>query len=253
MKKEMFRLITSSILVSLMALTGVYANGQTTSVITISKAREDITGDGKEEKIYLKGEPYGKENPYFKKIYIETVASNNKTYLFSLEGGSKASIQLVDLNHDNVKDLYASVLTSGSSGIIHSYLFSLKDFSKKKIPVPEPLEAETQFMNNYKANIILKDTAKSYEFDLNDRKDYYKKLGLYHNGKLNEPTELTVNPYSTLKPALVKGNETGLIGIQRVTGIANADTIGYIQSSWLYEGGRWKLIQADVLKEAPNE
>lgn len=178
MKNEILRVITSSILVSFIAITGAYAIEQKS--ITISKATMDISGDGKEETNDLKGELCGKT-------------------------------------------------------------------------VPNPLEVESQFINGYKAKFTILQTGKSYWFDLQDRKDYYKKLGLYHNGKLNEPTELTVNPFSTLKPALVKEHEMGLIGLQRVTGITKADTIAYIQSSWLYKGEGWKLIKADVLNDVSNE
>ncbi|HEY2421171.1 MAG TPA: hypothetical protein VGI04_07145, partial [Neobacillus sp.] len=115
-----------------------------------------------------------------------------------------------------------------------------------------PLEAESGFLNGYKATLKIAETGKSYLFDLSDRKKYYQKLGFYHNGKLNEPTELTVNPFSSLKPTYLNEEQMGLTGIQRVTGIANADTIVYIKSSWLYVGDKWKLVNAVVQKEVGN-
>ncbi|WP_307409455.1 hypothetical protein [Neobacillus ginsengisoli] len=253
MKREILIIAAAFFLSSLTAITGVYAIEANAKTVTILKEETDITGDGQNEVIWLKGVPYRDKDSYLKKIYIDVAASNGKTYKFPLESGAKASLQLVDLNHDGVKDLFASVLTGGSGGITINYLFSLKDFIHTNLTVPEPLEVESRYVDGYKATINLTATGKTYEFDLNDRIKYYKKLGLYHNGKLNEPTELTVNPYSTLVPNSFKGNEMGLKGIQRITGIVNADTIAYVETYWIYLNGNWKLVNADVQKEAAQK
>jgi hypothetical protein len=249
MKKEMLIAIATFFLMSVTALTVVYAIGDKEKVMTISEIEADITGDGVKEVIYLKGIPYQDKDSYLKAIFIEVSASDGKTYKFPLESGSKAAVQLVDLNLDGIKDLFASVQTGGSGGIINNFLYSLKDFTQTNLTVPDPLEVESRFMNGYKAKIKIEETGKSYLFNLKDRKKYYKKLGLYNNGKLNEPTELTINPYSTLIPIHINDDLMGLKGIQRITGIANADTIAIIESYWSYEEGKWKLVNVNVQKE----
>ena len=247
MKKELL-VFAAFFLLSLSAITSVYAIEEKARVVTISENEADITGDGKNEVIYLKGIPYQDEDSYLKTVYVEITGSNGKMYKIPLEGGSKAALQLEDLNNDGVKDLLASVLTGGSGGITNNFLFSLKDFKNTQLTIPDPLEVESGFLNGYKAEIKIEETGKSYLFNLKDRKKYYNNLGLYYNGRLNEPTELTVNPYSTLKPIFIKG-VMGLKGVQRVTGIANADTIAIIESLWVIKGGQWKLVNANVQKE----
>lgn len=249
MKKEMLLVIVSFFLMSLTAITGVYAIEEHTNTVTISKVEADVTGDGKEEVILLKGVPYHQEDSFLKKIYLEISASDGHTYTMPLESGSKASLQLADLNQDRVQDLFASVLTSGSEGIVNTYSFSLKDFVKAEIAVPEPLEIDSHFLNGYQAEIKLAKTGKSYVFDLKDRKKYYKKLGLYYKDKLNEPTELTVNPFHSLQPVQLAGNKVGLMGEQKVTGIANADVIASVASTWVFENKQWKLLNCEVKKE----
>jgi hypothetical protein len=249
MKKEILLVITSFFLMSLTAITGAYAIDKTTKIVTLSKEEVDITGDGIEEEILLKGVPYQKEDSFLEKIYIEVSASNGKTYSFPLESGAKASLLLVDLNHDGIKDLFASVLTGENEGIVHNYSYTIKDFVHADISLPDPLEMDSHFIKGYKAEITLAKTGKSYLFDLKDRKTYYKKLGLYYKGNLNEPTELTVNPFSNLHPIQLDSNKVGLQGEQRVTGIANADVIASVKSTWLYEKGHWKLINTMVNKE----
>jgi len=249
MKKEMLLVIVSFFLMSLTAITGVYAIEETTKVITISREKADITGDGKEEEIFLKGIPYQKDDSFLEKIYIELSASNGKKYTYPLESGTKAALHIVDLNNDEVKDVFASVLTGGSKRIVQNYSYTVKNFVQTKLALPEPLEMDSHFLNGYKAEIKLIKTGQSYLFDLKDRQKYYKKLGLYYHGKLNEPTELTVNPFSSLQPIPVENNKIGLLGEQRITGISNADVIASVKSTWSYDHGHWKLEGTVVHKE----
>ena len=246
MKKEILVIIAAFFLLSLTAITGVYAI-EKDSVVTISENKADVTGDGVNETIYLKGIPYEDEDSYLKTVYVEVGGPDEKMVKIPLESGSKASLQLVDVNHDGVKDLFASVQTGDSSGTIY-FLSTLKDFKNTPLQVPAPLEVESRFLNGYKAEIKIEETGKTYQFNLKDRKKYYKNLGLYYNGMLNESTELTVNPFSTLKPTLING-VMGLKGIQVVTGIANADTIADIESLWLFKGGKWSLVTTKVQTE----
>jgi hypothetical protein len=249
MKKEILLVIASFFLMSLTAITGVYAIEENSNIVTLSKEVTDVTGDGKEEVILLKGVPYQKEESFLEKIYIEISASNGDTYTLPLESGTKASLQLADLNHDGLKDLFASVLTGGDEETVNSYSYSLKNFKKNQVAVPEPLEMDSHFINGYQAEIKLAKTGKTYRFDLKDRKKYYNKMGLYYNEKLNEPTELSVNPYNDLQPVKIGGNKVGLIGEQRVTGIANADVIASVESTWVFENNGWKLMRCTVKKD----
>jgi hypothetical protein len=249
MKKEIILAAAAFFLMSLTAITGVYAIEEKEKVVTISETEADITGDGTNEKITLKGVPYADEDSYLADIFLEVSTVNNKSYKIELEGGTKAAFELVDLNHDGIKEIYANVLKEGNEGITDHFLYSLKDYTLQNLLLPEPVEAESRFVNGYMAEIILKPTGKRFIFDLKDRKKYYSKLGLYRHGKLNEPTELTVNPFSSLQTLSLNNGEDGLVGVQRVTGIANADTIAYIKTYWLYKNGKWEFMRADVEKE----
>lgn len=127
------------------------------------------------------------------------------------------------------------------------YLYTLKDFKLIDLSVPDPLVINSQFENGYKATISIQNTKQSYTFDLRDRSEEYERLGLYVNGKLSEPTELMVNPYSTLKIIPIEGKK-GLLGVQRISGAFNADTIAFVESFWLYEDGKWILKDTKVMK-----
>ncbi|WP_045521745.1 hypothetical protein [Neobacillus niacini] len=248
MKKELLLVATAFFLMSVTAITGVHAIEEKVKSVTISKHESDVTGDGINESIQLKGVPYEDEEDYLKEIYIDISTTDEKQYKIPLESGSKASLKLVDLNQDGVKDLFSNVLTGGSGGITLNYLYTFKDFITKELVVPEPLEIASTFENGYKAKITIGLTGKTYVFDLKDRKKYYKRLGLYYKGRLNEPTELTVNSFTLLEPIRLDNGKIGLKGIQSVTGTSNTDNIAYVESSWQFGKDQWSHIQTNVSK-----
>ncbi|ESU33561.1 hypothetical protein G3A_05000 [Bacillus sp. 17376] len=246
MKKELLITFSAFFFMSLTALTGVYAGESQEKTVTISEEKVDVTGDGKKDLIYVKGVPYEEGAQFLKKIFLKIRASNGENYKIDLEAGYDPTNIYKDLNHDSVKDIFISVPTGGSGGLSNFYLYSLKDFQVTNLTVPEPLAASSQFEDGYKASIKLQETGQSYTFDLSDRKEEYESLGLYQDGKLNEPTELMVLPFGILKPIKVKDDFYGLKGIQRINGAYNADGIANIESTWLYEKGKWRVINAEV-------
>ncbi|MCM3705113.1 MULTISPECIES: hypothetical protein [Cytobacillus] len=247
MKKELLFAFAAFFFMSLSAITGVYAGEQDQKTDTLSKDKVDVTGDQKADTVYLKGVYYEEGAAFLKEISLRVKASDGKTYKAELEGGYEPHIQFEDLNHDSINDMYISIPTGGSGGLSNFYLYTLKDFKLIDLSVPDPLVINSQFENGYKATISIQNTKQSYTFDLRDRSEEYERLGLYVNGKLSEPTELMVNPYSTLKIIPIEGKK-GLLGVQRISGAFNADTIAFVESFWLYEDGKWILKDTKVMK-----
>ncbi|PLR95272.1 hypothetical protein [Bacillus sp. T33-2] len=255
MKKEFLLAIAAFFFMSASAITGVYAveQEQKPGIKTISKKRVDVTGDGLKDTVYLKGIPFDEGALFLKEVFLEISASDRKMYRIDLEGGYEPKITFKDLKHDKIKDLFVDIPTGGSGGLSNFYLYSLKDFTVTDLTVPEPLATTSQFDDGYKASLKIDETGEAYTFDLSSRKADYDRIGLYHNGKLNEPTELMVLPYGTLKPVKVSGNQYGLKGVQRVSGAYNADGIAYLQSTWNFENGKWNLIDATLKKMLPRK
>jgi hypothetical protein len=246
MKKELLFAFASFFFMSLSVITGAYAVGESNKSITISQEKVDVTGDRKKDKVSIIGIPFEEGANFLKEIFFKIDASNGKTYKVELEGGYDPQVKYEDLNHDNVKDLFISIPTGGSGGLSNYYLYTLKDFMLTDLTVPDPLVMTTQFDENYQASLVIDETGQKYTFDLKDRKADYDRLGLYENGKLNEPTELMVLPYGTLKPVIVKDHQYGLLGVQRISGAYNADGIAFAESTWFYENGKWTLVNSNV-------
>lgn len=246
MKKELLLTFAAFFCMSLTALTGVYAGESQDKTVTISEEKVDVTGDRKKDTVYVKGVPYEEGAQFLKQIFFKIKASNGKTYKIELEGGYNPSTTYKDLNHDGVKDIFVSIPTGGSGGLSNFFLYTLKDFKVTDITVPEPLIINSMFEDGYKASITIQATGQSYSFDLHNRKEDYDRLGLYQDGKLNEPTEMIVLPFGILKPVKVKDNLYGLTGSQRINGAYNADGVAEVESTWFYENGKWNLVNTKV-------
>lgn len=253
MRRELLIAFTAFFFMSLSALTGVYAVEEKAKIETLLTKQVDVTGDAKKDTIYLRGNPYEDGTLFLKEIYLDIAATDGKTYKINLEGGYEPAIHFIDLNNDEVKDIYIGIPTGDSGGISNYFLYTLKDSSVTDLTPPEPLVIESQFKDGYQASLTIQETGQSYSFDLSDRGKDYERMGLYLNGKLNEPSELMVLPYGTLKPVKVSGNKYGLKGIQRLSGVFNADSIAYVESTWFFEKGKWILQDVSVEKIVPSK
>ncbi|MFB6467775.1 hypothetical protein ACE38V_13375 [Cytobacillus sp. Hz8] len=246
MKKEALYAFIAIFFMSMSVITVASAVQNTEETMMLSKDVKDVTGDGMKETIFVMGIPFDEGSNFLKKIWIKIVAPNKESYTIPVEGGYEPKVTYRDLNHDGVKDLFISVATGGSGGLSNYYLYTLKDYQLTNLTTPSPLTLTGQFLDNYKATLRIENIGKSYTFDLKNRAKEYERLGLYQNGKLNEPTELMILSYGLLQPVRVKGNQYGLKGVQRFSGAYNADTLGYVDSTWFYEDGKWKLIKTTV-------
>ncbi|MDZ5472724.1 hypothetical protein SM124_13405 [Bacillus sp. 31A1R] len=252
MKRDLLFAFSAFFFMSLTAITGVYAVEEANKVQIISKDRLDVTGDGKKDTVFMKGVPFEQGVLFLKDIFLEIVASDGKKYKIPLEGGYEPTIQFQDLNQDNIKDLIVTVETGGSGGLSNHYLYTLKDFKVTDLTVPEPLIIQSEFLDHYKATINIQNNNKTYHFNLKSRAEDYERIGLYHNGKLNEPTELMVLPFGTLKPIPLE-NQMGLKGVQRISGAYNADFIAFVESTWLLENGKWVVRDVNVMEKKTKD
>lgn len=238
-------IILPTIIILLLVAVTVYA-AEKQSQTDIAQEHVDITGDGKDDSINISGVPFENGSLFLKEISMNIKTSEGESFHDELEGGYEPTLSFKDFNQDGVKDVFVTVETGGSGGLSDYTLYSFKNGKQVDLGVPEPLTIISQFEQGYKASIKIEETAKSYPFDLRDRKGKYDRLGLYNNGRLNEPMELMVFPYSKLKPVMIRDNQLGFKGVQRISGVANVDTIGFVESSWIYEDGKWKLIDTTV-------
>ncbi|WP_071459741.1 hypothetical protein [Bacillus massilinigeriensis] len=252
MKKSLLFVFLPFLLLTFFCMTGVNAISALEEPKLLFKKQGDVTGDKKKDTILLKGIPHEKDSAYLKAVLLETITSQGKKITVKLPGGYEPTLSLKDMDHDGVKDLFVSIPTGGSGGLANYFLYTLKDGSAKNITIPETLQISSQFEDNYKASIKIDQTGKKFTVDLSSRKKEYERLGIYQDGKLNEPTELIVQPFGLLKPVKLQNGRYGFKGLQQISGAYRADVIATAVSLWEYKNGEWVLSKSYLKRKGKH-
>ncbi|MEH6942821.1 hypothetical protein [Bacillus sp. JJ722] len=210
--------------------------------------QQDVTGDKIKETLLIKGK-IKKEN-VLKDVSLQlTNGATGKCMKIPLNDGLQPKMFFTDFNHDGVKDIMITLRSANEKSKVNNYIYSFKNQQKVNLQVPLPVDVTSNFRDEYQAELVVQN--KTYRMDVASRKEVYEKLGLYHNGKLNEPMELIISPYISLKSTYtVKG--FGLMGVQRVSGAFKEDVLGEITSVWINQSGKWHLQKTsfkNVLKK----
>lgn len=219
--------------------------------LLIQQKSIDVTGDKKKDQVDLYGTPFEEKSPFFTNVEATITIPESASQKIQYEDGYEPKIVFEDLNHDGVKDLFYFSATGGSGGFYNYQLDTLKGGEVTNIPLPESPIIEGQFLDGYKASIKIPGLEEII-VDLSSRSEDYNRLGLYQDGKLNEPTELMVNPTSFYQIVKIKGYRgKGLKGYQSVNGAYQADNIGTVETKYYYDKGKWIVIES-VWVPAPS-
>lgn len=241
MSATVFKFLTIVLCVSI-GYYPVVANGRSNSdkQIVVTK-KHDVTGDGKLDIVSIDGVPYETKSLFLKEIHLVVKVAGAKKVEVPLEAGYEPKLEFADFNRDGVDDAFITVSTGSRGGLINSYAYSFIGETAVDLTVPPPVEINGQFLNNYSVHLSVP-MQKSLLLDVRDRKKDYERIGLYQsNGKLNEPAEVMVDPYSLLKIIDTEDNGKGLRGTQRVSGAYHADALADVYSEWTYHDGKWRL------------
>lgn len=246
-RRDSMRLITTSLITliaSCFIIIYVYAAEQKEVLLEYS---HDVTGDGKEDQLFVYGVPFESNSLFFKKVWVEITPTEGKPFIINYEGGYEPKLDFVDLNHDGIDDILYSSATGGSGGLHNYAVHSVVGGKVEDLGIPQALPIEGYFLDDFQSILTIPGIESPIHLDLSDRKEDYLRLGLYQkNGKLNEPTELMISPIAIFEVTLIQ-NGFGLKGYQQVSGAYRADGIGTVMTTFWYENGKWEPI--DVVWE----
>lgn len=199
--------------------------------------KQDVTGDNKVDTVALKGKISKRNVKRIKSLKL-TVKTNEYTISIPLKSGSHPKLEIEDFNADGVKDVLVTMKKHNRP--LFSRIYSFKGEKVARIELPPLAPMTAQFQDNYIAEISV-EGQETVSVDIRKHRNYYEKLGIYHNGKLNEAMELIVDPYSEFTVASHFGRNVELVGKQMVKGIDRHDAISTILTSWTFIDGKWKL------------
>lgn len=214
----------------------------------------DVTGDKIKDDVVLVGIKENKNDIFSAEAVVVVQDGKTKKYLKVSTGdfgGYGGDLFLGDFNKDKVSDVMTTLGTGGSGGTINTNIFSFKNNKTVAIlsanGIGEGLTFEGKFVDGFKAEVLNKESNKTFTIDLRGVKDYYTPNSIYdEKGKLLSPVEIAADGFVLLEP--VDWDCDGsyeLQGSQAIWGICHADTIANVESVLDFESSKWNVIRLE--------
>lgn len=204
----------------------------------------DLTGDGKEETIYLEGERLSSDSTYFPFVHATIYSQNGDQWTINLPGGFNPSFEYINITKNGTNTLlYQSSFNSQEdTHIFKIYTFDHERFSS--IPIPTESFIHGKFINNFLVHMFIHPHEDPVVIDLKDQASAYIAAGIYHqDGNLVRQQEVFIEPVHAIKP-LSSGSQTVLETSQHASSMIESKELGTIQSKWVFENDAWLLLES---------
>lgn len=204
-------------------------------VKVVSFAQGDVTGDGIADNIYLTG-ILNPGSPFIQNITLHVQDGHTGMFLsvqLAENAGYETTIFLGDFTGNGVNDIFVSINSGGSGGIMYHYLYSFLNMIPRQLfdfnEYNEKYNYKVTYKDNYKVEVISLFNDKKYIIDISLKDDDYLREIYDQQGKLIRPIEGFVNPLSGLYPVdFDSNNRYELLAYQKIAGRYNADSLGYV-------------------------
>lgn len=215
--------------------------------VIISTFEDDLTGDSQHETVQLKGSLLREQSNYYQNVWLEIKSAHSEKWKIPFTGGYEPTIQLLDLNHDEISDVLYQSTTNKSDEFYFNMLYSLKNGNLVEIPLPEQSFTKGNFNNGFQIEIHTSIKNKPITIDVKDRANTYIKSGLYNaQGKLQKPSTIMISPIAKYEPILVNRSKGyGLKSEQKISDPYLKDILGTIETTWYYENGTWIILHTN--------
>lgn len=188
--------------------------------------------------VYLVGSKSDEKSNFSDNIGL--LIQNNSTgevnkIALEVDEGYNGKIFLADFTGDGVDDIFISIDSGGSAGYGYFYIYSMQTGKPTMLFNFENFNANSNYLvlykNYYKVDIVNQNGAKVYTLDIAYKQREYLSKIYGPNGKIkvNNRVEGQVLSVDELYPIYDYNNNVfNLLAYQRIIGIANADTLGYV-------------------------
>jgi hypothetical protein len=209
----------------------------------------DVNGDGVPDKVSLYGnKPDGTAGIFADNIIVvieDGRTNQTKTISPEFNSGYNARLFLGDFTMDRVDDIKVSIDSGGSGGYGYFYLYSFKNNNLKEIfnfdQYNDKYKYKVDYSNLYKVDVGNVMLDKLFTLDISYKGYDYLSQYYDENGKLNKPVQGEVLALSSLVSIVnnEKNDAYDLLAFQRIIGIYNSDTLGFIENLLSWDGQKF--------------
>lgn len=220
----------------------------------------DVTGDHREDKIFLIGHKINKEARYTDHLTLLVEDGTSKKLITAeLEnlGGYQGKLFVGDFSGDGIADVMVSVPTGGSGGMVDHRILTFENGQSSIIFNQENnrgIQFDGKFIKDFKAQLTNEEYGIHTTIDLQMKKDLYITSKIYdEDGNVLKEVKPISYPLASLEPVdLDRNGVYELRGIQRVIGAYGADGIGHVYSGWKYENNKWVVQNIEITSFVGN-
>lgn len=211
-------------------------------------AKGDVNGDGIPGLVYLTGMKTP-NSPYVQNItlIIEDERMGRRTSIpLEESSGYDPTLFLGDFTGDGVDDIFISIATGGSGGIMYHYVYSfLHNIPQLRFDANvynEQYQYQVTYKDHYKVEVISLENKETYLIDLSYKGAAYLNEIYHENGVLKAPISGFVDPLSGLYPVDFDYNKVyELLGYQKISGRYHADSLGYVLNTLKWKDNMFML------------
>lgn len=222
--------------------------------MVVSSAYGDVNGDGVPDHVYLTAESgAGQGSPYMQNITLNIqCGATRQVHTIALDpnanSGYNPTVFLGDFTKDGVQDILVAIDSGGSGALTFDYVFSFVNNQARKLfdfnTYNEQNRYDVKYMNGYKVKVSSPATKTDFIIDISGRDTDYLSQLYDAKGKLIKPVSGSYNGVSGFYP--VDMDRDGVYEIQayqRITGLYNADSLGYIINTLQWDGRQFGIWQ----------
>src|SRR5690625_968268 len=204
----------------------------------------DLTGDGFQEHFTLRGVLLSNRSHFYRDVWMDISSPFSHQWKISFDGGYDPDIQLIDLNHDHIFDIFYQVAKDENKRQYNYQLYTLQNGMVKNLPLPKHKHIQGKFLNGFKIKIQINPHKAPI---IKDIKEEYTKQNIYkEDGTLVKDKKLNITPISFLEPILISETKGyGLKSYQSIKGINEKDVLGEIITLWYYKDDEWIILTSE--------
>ena len=180
------------------------------------------------------------------KVTLTAVYENKGLYATQIafspeqDSGYSPAITLADFTGDGILEIFFGADSGGSGGFGFYYVFSVMSGSAQALfdfrSYPEIFSAA--YADGYKVQVSGRNPERQYLIDISGRDADYLSALYDENGILRKPVAADVSAVNTVLPFFANyGNRYNLLVMRRITGLYNADSLGYTQEFLQFSNG----------------
>lgn len=213
--------------------------------------KEDITGDHTKEYIRLLGEPFDENSNYFHRVLLSIDSMNEHKWQIPLADGYNPRLIIVDLNNDNINDLFYQVANASNNNQVKQQLYTVSNQQLKPLPLPEIAPMRVKLLENYKISLSTGNHDLSYIFDVKNLHPSFKRK-YEQTWQKGGPSSLRIRENLSLEPVwLPHVGGYGLRNSQQIEDSINKNIIGEIQTTWYFKHNKWIVLNRELLEKIP--